>query len=80
MLDFLTIGLAVENSMKHGIAGLNISLSFTAIVPFNMTQVKTSTPTFALETTNHHQLSNVTMNQTRADGSADSCYAFRWHF
>lgn len=62
------------------IAGLNISLLFTAIVPFNMTQVKTSTPTFALETTNHHQLSNVTMNQTRADKSADSCYAFRWHF
>jgi hypothetical protein len=62
------------------IAGLNIALSFTAIVPFNITQVKTSTPTFALETTNHHQLANTTMNQTRADGSADSCYAFRWHF
>lgn len=59
----------------------NLSVAITSLIPFNTNQsVKTSTPYFGFETTNHFQGAAASFVSNRADDTADSAYFCRWHF
>ncbi|MGL4598505.1 MAG: hypothetical protein ACRCYO_13390 [Bacteroidia bacterium] len=73
--------LASRNQYNSIFAAMNLSLATTSVRPFNITgNLKSSTPTFGLETTNHHYASGITINSNRSDGITDGAYACRWHF
>lgn len=59
---------------------MNLGAGLTAVIPFNSTGGKTSTPTFGLETINHHMISGSGVSANRADATADAAIAMRWHY
>ncbi len=70
-----------RNQILSLIAGMNLGSNLMTIKPFNSGgSLKTSTPTFGTETTTHNQLSGLTMNISRVDGTADGAFPMRWHF
>lgn len=59
----------------------NFGTNITSLVPFNsVNSLKTSTPTFSTETTNHHQINGAASAVSRSDAINDAAYFCRWHF